>query len=104
MGFGFHIQLSHRNANKATDMTKPTTIDKYAAASNMAVFLLEKTGSVCGQWQGTMPAAQQRSLFGRFLGKGKLTIDGASEVLRHTVKVCFGLDYEHTFDKNWSQL
>ena len=46
-------------------------------AANLAIFLVEKTGSCLGSWKGNLPAAQQRALFGRFLGKGKLIIDGS---------------------------
>jgi hypothetical protein len=73
-------------------------------AANLAFFLLEKTGSVCGNWSGRLPALQQRALFGRFLGKGTLHIDGASEMLSHSVKVCFGLDYEVTDEISWKAL
>lgn len=81
-----------------------TTLTKYDAAANMALFLLEKTGSVCGRFYGTMPAAQQRAMFGRFLGKGKVEIDGATEILSHTVKVCFGMDYDTNFSRAWGAL
>ncbi len=63
-------------------------------AANVAFFLQEKTGSVLGQWKGKMSAAEQRSLLGRFLGKGMIVIDGAQESICNRVKVCFGLDYD----------
>ena len=63
-------------------------------AANVALFLLEKTGSVFGQWKGKLSAAEQRSLLGRFLGKGTIVIDGANETICNRVKVCFGLDYD----------
>lgn len=71
---------------------------KFEIATNLAFFLLEKTGSVCGQWTGRLKAQEQRKLFGTFLGKGRLVIDGATETVCHVVKVCFGLDYEVTFN------
>lgn len=73
-------------------------------AASLAIFLLEKTGSVFGQWRGHMLAADQRALFGRFLGKGSITIDGTEERIGHSVKRCFGLDYEVTFDAHWRDL
>lgn len=70
---------------------------KYDAAANIAFFLLERTGSVLGQWSGVLSASEQRALFGAFIGKGKLHINGALETVEHVVKRCFGLDYEITF-------
>lgn len=79
-------------------------MNKFDAASNMSLFLLEKTGSVNGVWKGKLPAKEQREMFGQFLGKGKITINGATETLCHTIKVCFGLDYDDTFYKKWNEL
>lgn len=79
-------------------------MDKFIAASNMALFLLGKVGSVLGVWRGRLSATDQRALFGQFLGKGQITIDGGQEVLKHTVKVGFGQDYDDTFNRKWSQL
>lgn len=72
-------------------------MNKFDAAANIAFFLLERTGSVLGQWSGYLSASEQRGLFGAFLGKGKLHIDGELETVEHVVKRCFGLDYETTF-------
>lgn len=77
-------------------------MSKYEAAANLAAFLLETTGTVCGTWRGHMKAAQQRALFGKFVGKGLLVIKGSDETISHTVKRCFGLDYETTFAKTWA--
>lgn len=63
-------------------------------AANVAIFLLEKTGSIYGRFTGRMSAAEQRALFGRFIGKGQIIIDGANETICNRVKVCFGLDYD----------
>ncbi len=73
-------------------------------ATNLAFFLLEQTGSVCGRWDGRMTAKAQRELFGRFLGKGRITIDGAHERVKMTVKVCFGLDWDTREDIAWKDL
>ncbi|WCH25217.1 hypothetical protein [Aeromonas salmonicida] len=74
----------------------------YAAA--LALFLLEKTGSVFGVWAGRMTAADQRTLFGQFLGKGLIVIDGERETVCNRVKVCFGLDYDDRNQRRWSAL
>lgn len=63
-------------------------------AANIALFLLEKKGSVLGLWQGRLSASEQRSLMGRFFGKGIIVIDGATETVCNRVKVCFGHDYD----------
>jgi len=73
-------------------------------ATNLAFFLLDKTGSVCGQWSGKLPAADQRKLFGAFFGKGTLIIDGENETVEHYVKVCFGQDYDTTHYVKWANL
>lgn len=79
-------------------MNKQTIVD------NLAFFLLEKTGSVLGRFAGTMSAKDQRALFGQFIGKGKVVIDGEAEQIKHVAKRCFGLDYEITFERKWAAL
>lgn len=73
-------------------------------AASLAFFLLDKTGSIFGEWTGRMTATEQRALFGRFLGKGRIIIDGETEKLIHRVKVCFGQDYDDTESLQWAQL
>ena len=73
-------------------------------AASLALFLTEKTGSCLATWKGKLPAADQRALFGRFIGKGTLEIDGTAETLVHWVSVCFGQDYDVTFERKWSAL
>ena len=73
-------------------------------AANLALFLLDRTGSIFGTWAGHMPAAEQRALFGRFLGKGKLWINGEDETIEHHVKVCFGTDSDCTARVEWRDL
>ena len=70
----------------------------------LALFLTERTGSCIKTWSGRMPAAQQRALFGVYLGKGRLWIDGAAETVEHHVSVCFGLDTECTARLSWRDL
>lgn len=82
-------------------MTASRTPD-YAA--NLALFLLEKTGSIFGEWIGRMTAAEQRALFGRFIGKGRIVINGEEETIANRVKVCFGLDSDDRNVTRWSAL
>ena len=70
----------------------------------LALFLTERTGSCLKTWSGKLTAAEQRALFGRFLGKGKLWIDGGNETIEHHVSVCFGLDTECTARLKWGDL
>jgi len=70
---------------------------KFEAAANIAFFLQERTDSVCGKWEGKLTAKEQRDLFGMFLGKGMLYIDGTKETVQHIVKTGFGGDYESTY-------
>lgn len=79
-------------------------MERSTKVENLAFFLIEKTGSVLGRFSGRMSAKEQRALFGQFVGKGKIVIDGESEVVKHVVSRCFGLDYEVTFEKKWAAL
>jgi hypothetical protein len=72
--------------------------------ANLALFLTERTGSCLKTWSGKLTATEQRALFGKFLGKGKIWIDGANETIEHHVKVCFGADTECTFSCAWRDL
>jgi hypothetical protein len=82
--------------------TMPATGDD--PAGNLALFLTVNTGSCCGHWFGTMRAADQRRLFGRFLGKGRLTIAGDTEQLLMFVKVAFGQDFDCRENIAWRDL
>ncbi len=79
-----------------------TTKTDYAA--RLALFLLEKTGSVLGRFSARLTATEQRNLFGRVIGKGKIIIDGADETIRNRVKVCFGHDYDDRNVTKWAAL
>lgn len=70
---------------------------KYDVVANVAFFLLDKTGSVNGKWKGKLSAKEQRSLFGCFMGKGTIYIDGENETIEHVKQVCFGTDFDTTF-------
>ena len=73
-------------------------------AANLALFLLEKTGTVLGAWASKMTATEQRELFGRFIGKGRIVIDGERETIANRVKVCFGHDYDDRNVTRWAAL
>jgi hypothetical protein len=73
-------------------------------AANLAIFLTEKTGSCLNTWAGKMKAAEQRALFGRYIGKGEVVIDGTNETIANRVKVCFGLDSDDRNVTSWKSL
>lgn len=73
-------------------------------AAQLALFLLETTGSIWGRFRGKMPAAQQRALFGRFIGKGDIIIDGTEETVEMIYRVCFGTDWDRKGYTKWSAL
>jgi hypothetical protein len=73
-------------------------------AANLALFLLEKTGSVLGRWEGHLNATEQRKLIGEYLGGGTIVIDGTLETIARRVSVCFGLDYDYRNVTKWSAL
>jgi len=73
-------------------------------ATNLAHFLAANGKSVVSFTSFHMAANDQRKLFGRFLGKGTIVIDGEREELRHVRKVCFGTDWDTTDCIRWSAL
>jgi hypothetical protein len=79
-------------------------MNKYEIAANIAFFLQDKVGSVCGKWKGKLSAKEQRAMFGAFLGKGTLYIDGAMETVEHVVTVGFGGDYDITFESTFANM
>lgn len=79
-------------------------MNKFEAVANLASFLMEQKGSVLATWRGRLSAKQQRELFGMFLGKGNITIDGTKETIQHTVKTGFGADWEHTYEGTFNTL
>ena len=73
-------------------------------ASNLAIFLTDRTGSCLNIWSGKMTAAEQRALFGRYIGKGEIVINGSDETIANRVKVCFGLDCDDRNVTRWKAL
>lgn len=82
-----------------SDFVKEIAKEDRAAA--LAFFLQEVSGSICGQWIGRMSAADQRALFGRTIGRGRLIIDGATETVSMYVSVCFGTDSSCEYAQPW---
>jgi hypothetical protein len=73
-------------------------------AANLALFLLENTGSIAGVWHGKMAVADQRALACKaFAGKQTVHLNGAKQTIACTRKVCFGTDYEETMNITWAQ-
>lgn len=80
------------------DYTMPKALNevasKYDIAANMALFLATNGKSIYSTWAGNMKAADQRAIFGAFLGKGTIYIDGENDAVFCMVTVCFGTDSE----------
>lgn len=72
--------------------------------ANLALLLLDKTGTVLGRHQARMTAAEQRALFGRVIGRGTIIIDGDNETVTNRVKVAFGMDYDDRAQVTWREL
>lgn len=79
-------------------------MDKWDMIANLTQFVLKETGSVYGTVSRRMTAKEQRAMFGRFLGKGKIIINGQEETICNRVKVCFGLDYDDRNLVRWADL
>lgn len=73
-------------------------------AAALALFLLDRTGSIWGRWRGKMPATEQRALFGRFIGKGDIVIDGTDESVCMKRRICFGTDWDEVGYTKWGAL
>lgn len=72
--------------------------------TNLCSFLIEKTGTIFGVWEGKMSAKEQRELFGRFLGRGTIVIDGTKETIHNRVIVAFGQDWDDRNITRWKDL
>lgn len=73
-------------------------------SANLAIFLTERKGSCLATWRGKMPAKDQRALFGRFIGKGDIVINGEEETVLNRVSVCFGQDWDDRNITRWRNL
>ena len=77
------------------------TTANYAIAENITQFLIQTNGSALKDWRGKMSKKDQLKLFGHYFGKGTIYIDATAEDVTHTIKVCFGTDYDHTACMKW---
>jgi hypothetical protein len=82
-------------------MTETALVDRAAA---MAFFLMEHTGSIRGTWRGRMKKADQITLFGQFIGKGRIYIYGETEEVQMTVAKAFGTMREVEKSYRWAEL
>ena len=76
----------------------------FSYIENLTCFLSDQTGSVLSVWKGKMAAKEQRALFGRYIGKGLIVVNGDDETICNQVKVCFGQDYDNRNITRWADL
>ena len=74
--------------NIPTYLTPPK--DRGDVAANIAHFLLANGLSIFATWSGKLKAADQRLLFGFFLGKGTIVVNGLDETVENRYKACYG--------------
>lgn len=73
--------------------TNPITEIEIVGA--LALFLLTKTGSIFGKFEGRLSSSEQRNFFGCVpFGKCRVLIDGEKETVETWRKVAFGKDFE----------
>lgn len=74
-------------------------------AGAMALFLLETMGSTGGLWQGYMKKADQDALFGRYFGRGRISIDGELQEVWMSTSCSFDGNIRDIVDSaKWSEL
>jgi hypothetical protein len=73
-------------------------------AAFLSLVLSEATGTTCGYLESRMTADEQRAIFGRYLGKGIIQIDGERAEISMRVKVCFGTDCDERNITHWRDL
>lgn len=90
-------------------MAKKNVVKKVDLAANLAMYLLDKTGSVQGSiyGHGDEEVPCQVSLFGRKIYKGKawfsMTVRGSIEEISITVGGKFGRGTNCLFRGSWTQ-
>lgn len=95
--------------NKATVNSQPSIYafpPRYIERVRMFLQSLD-SGRGENEFYGKLSAADQRLLFGKYYGKGKIYINWLTGEVSHTIKVCFGQDFQQTeidnfFGKIWS--
>lgn len=73
-------------------MTQETITSRFDIAARVCMFLTRESGGKNTTWGGKLAPAQQRALFGTYLGRGQFLIDGVQETVTMSVQVCFGTD------------
>lgn len=78
----------------------PTYIEapknRYDVAANIAHVLMANGAGIFDTITGNISAKDQRRVFGLFLGKGKLIIDGQKDTVCATYQTAFGGDQERS--------
>lgn len=95
--------MTTKNTNTAKS-PRSNFEDQNRYITNLTALLLEKTGSVHGRLSGKMSADEQRELFGRYIGKGTIVVDGMREVVYNQVKIAFGMDWDDRNVTRWIDL
>lgn len=98
------VVVAHDDKRKAKPKKAVAPAEKPDHAASLALFLQEKKGSIFGRWSGKMTADEQRKLFGRFIGKGTIVIDGKEETVHNQVSVGFGQDWDDRNITAWRDL
>jgi hypothetical protein len=80
------------------------TINNAAYVNNLVNLLLDKEGSIFAIHRCKLTAKEQRELFGQYLGKGTIIINGTEETIIHRVKVAYGNDWDDTSRLQWKDL
>ena len=70
----------------------------------LAFFLIDQGKRVYDKWVGNISAADQRILFGSYIGKGRIVIDGERETVHHLIRICFGQDAEIDYTSSWANI
>ena len=70
---------------------------RYELATKIGFFLLDKGLKTWETWQGRLTKNEQMETFGFYMGKGLITVDGQSEEIIMSIKVCFGQDIYDSF-------
>jgi hypothetical protein len=80
---------------KSQNVKAIQTLSELEIIGALAIFVLQKTGSVYGTFEGRISAQEQRAAFGCVpFGKCKVQINGEKEIVSAYRKVAFGQDWE----------
>jgi len=71
---------------------------------SMSALVIARCDSPWGRVTLKMNKAEQVAMFGQYMGRGTIIVDGEAEEVRHVVSCCFGQDYEVTKTVKWIDL